>query len=170
MLVVLGSSWTLKVAKTGKPPLAIIFFLCVDFFPKIGLYTWARHENLRRQNVMSKAGSGVVRMGSRCVCFGFEAWQGMQLCTISSTSLSIPDNHTFSLISCFVLTMPWCEWWAMSIVLFLNLEGIRRRCPQRMRPLITDCSSLNGEKFDSCGSFQRLQLPPSLSVTRSSLL
>ena len=43
----------------------------------------------------------------------------------------------------------------MSIVLFLILEGITRQCPRRMRPLVTDCSSLNGEKFDSCGSFQR---------------
>ena len=55
MLVVFGSAWTLKVWKTGKPPLAIIFLLCVDFFPKIDLYTRARHENLRRQNLMSKA-------------------------------------------------------------------------------------------------------------------
>ena len=43
----------------------------------------------------------------------------------------------------------------MSIVLFLNLEEIPRGCPRRMRLLITDSSSLNGENFDSCGSFQR---------------
>ena len=55
MLVVLGSARTLKVGKTGKPLLAIIFLLCVDFFTKTVLYTWACHENLRRQNVMSKA-------------------------------------------------------------------------------------------------------------------
>ena len=105
-------------------------------------------------SVHGATGSGVVCMGSRCVCFGFKAWQVKQLCTISSTSLSIPGNHIFSLISCFVLTMLWCEWWAMSIVLFLNLEGITRRCPRKIRPLITDSSSLNGEKFDNCGSFQ----------------
>ena len=36
--------------------------------------------------VHGAAGSGVVSMGSRCVCFGFEAWHGMQLCTVYSTS------------------------------------------------------------------------------------
>ena len=40
----------------------------------------------------------------------------------------------------------------MSFILFLNLEGIVRRFPRR---IITDSFSLKGEKFDSCGSFQR---------------
>lgn len=59
--------------------------------------------------VQGAGGSGVGHRGSRGERPVYDAWHGMQDLTTSSTCLSIPGNQTFSLISCLVFTMPWCD-------------------------------------------------------------
>ena len=48
---------------------------------------------------------------------------------ICVTRESMPENHTFSLMSCFVFTIPWCPSWAICTIRFCNALGITNRVP-----------------------------------------
>lgn len=62
-------------------------------------------------------GSLVGFVGSKALFPCVVAWHARQLHTLVFTSLSIPGNHTFSRISSFVLTMPWCPMCAKTTAL-----------------------------------------------------
>ena len=76
-------------------------------------------------------GKSDIWIGSRVPEDAFVACQGMHRLTLSSTRLSIPGNQTFSWISCFVRTTPWCPWWAIVMMRSRRLAGLMILWSQR---------------------------------------
>lgn len=79
-------------------------------------------QNQRQGNSMVLVVVGC--RGSHGLLPGWDAWHGMHDFTVSPANLSILGNHTFSLMHCFVLTMPWWAWWAMAMVFWHRVAGI----------------------------------------------
>ena len=88
-------------------------------------------------------GRVVMESGSRWAGLGTHAKHGMHDLTACSTFLSIPGNQTFSLISCFVFTIPWWEACAISMTFLRRESGMINLWSRRITPQDTESSSLN---------------------------
>ena len=70
--------------------------------------------------------------GSLIDCF-LTAWQAKQLLILSSISVSMKRNHTFSLVIAFVLVITWWPSWAMSTDLFCRDSSLTILLPLKTR-------------------------------------